>query len=314
MTNGLPLDPDPSAILAAILERDSGVEFGEEARAGFERKLARTREQGGFAAFRDHVQHLASLPSGHAELALALDLLTIKETYFLREGQQVEAYIEEAKRGAELAAKIAMPATAAYLGPGSSMSAGLQKLTIWCAGCSTGEEAYSIAILIAESRTIDLARVRIFATDISKRCVETARKGVYGPSSFRAIPKDIKNRYFMTSVDGELVRENVRATTKFACANILDPARVIGQVDAIFCRNVLIYFSQSARQEAIRIFYDHLVPGGILCLGHSESLLNVDSPFEAVSTSAGILYRRPRGTPPPPHAEPGSKGRGRRGP
>ncbi len=293
MNEGLPLDADAATLLAAILERESGIEFGEEARAGFDRKVARQRELSGHAGLREYVHYLASLPRGHAEVAAVLDALTIKETYFLREGQQVEAFIDEAKRGAELAAKAALSPTASFLSqaPGSM---GIQKLTIWCAGCSTGEEAYSIAILIAESRAVELAKVRIFASDISKRAIEVARRGVYGPSSFRAIPKDIKNRYFVASSDGELVRESVRAVTKFACANILDPERVLGQVDAIFCRNVLIYFSQRARQEAIRIFYDHLVPGGFLCLGHSESLLNADSPFEAVSTAAGILYRRPR--------------------
>ena len=292
MTQGLPLDSDPFATIAAILERESGIEFGEEAQASFDRRLSRQLLASGFRSYREYAQYLAGLPRGHADIQAVLEPLTIKETYFLREAQQVEAFIDEARRAVETAARA----------QGGSMLGGrseLQRLTIWCAGCSTGEEAYSIAILIAESRAIDLSRVRIFATDISKKAIEAARKAVYGPSSFRAIPRDIKNRYFVSQGEGDLVREIVRSTARFACANILDPERVIGQVDAIFCRNVLIYFSNAARQTAIQIFYDHLQPGGILCLGHSESLLNVESPFEPISSAAGILYRKPRATIPP---------------
>jgi chemotaxis protein methyltransferase CheR len=287
MTAELPADADPFAILAAVLQRDSGIEFGEDARATFERRLGRHLLSSGFTNYRDYARHLQGLPVGHADIQSLLDNLTIKETYFLREAQQIEAFIQEAKRAHESAAKLAQAT-------GEKRPPELQKLTIWCAGCSTGEEAYSIAILIAESRVLDLSRVRIFASDISKKSIEVARRGIYGASSFRAIPNDIKNRYFVRHAEGDLAREIVRSTTRFACANLLDPERVIGQVDAIFCRNVLIYFSQEARQRAIDIFYEHLVPGGILCLGHSESLLNAETAFEPLSTPAGILYRKPK--------------------
>jgi chemotaxis protein methyltransferase CheR len=301
MSDALPTAVDPFATMAAVLERDSGIEFGDEARSTFERRLGRHLLASGFTSYREYASHLQALPVGHPDIQAVLEHLTIKETYFLREAQQVEAFIDEAKRGVEYAVRMGLAP------PGSRPE--LQRLTIWCAGCSTGEEAYSIAILIAESRALDLSKVRIFASDISKKCVEVARRGIYGPSSFRAIPSDIKNRYFVRQGEGELVREIVRGTTRFACANLLDPGKVIGQVDAIFCRNVLIYFSQTARQEAIEIFYEHLVPGGILCLGHSESLLNAHTPFEPVSTPAGILYRKPRMLPAPDAASKAPRGR-----
>ena len=272
------LSADDFTLITQVLERYSGVVFGPEARSVLERRVQKRLGALGLATFKQYADFIDELPAHHPEIQAVLDHLTIKETYFLREQLQIETLVDE------------------VTGRRDPTKAPAARVSIWSAGCSTGEEAYSIAMVFAESRAIDMRNVRIFGSDISRKSVESARKAVYGPSAFRAMPADLRNRYFIKQADGELARDILRAPVRFACANLLDRDKmsVVGQVDAIFCRNVLIYFGEAARREALEVFYDHLGPGGILCLGHSESLLRAPSPFEPFVTPAGVLYRRPK--------------------
>lgn len=291
------LDQESFSMLARVIEKASGIEFADDARLTLGRRLAPRLAAVDVDSTFAYANLLAGLPTFHQEVQALVDLVSIKETYFMRETQQIDAFIAEVrgtshdKRGrkGDIGAASADRVGSHSTGPMPE----LRRLSIWCAGCSTGEEPYSIAIQLAEAM-VDLSKVRIFASDISRKSVEFARKATYGPSAFRAVSPDLRAKYFMRGPDGDLVREQIRSTTRFGHGNLLEPGHVIGQVDAIFCRNVLIYFSQAARRKAIDIFYETLVPGGVLCLGHSESLLNADTPFEALSTPAGILYKKRR--------------------
>jgi chemotaxis protein methyltransferase CheR len=137
--------------------------------------------------------------------------------------------------------------------------------------------------------------VRVFGSDISRRCLSHARRGVYGPSSFRTIPADFRRRYFVDRADGAHVADDLRSVCQFGHLNLLDTPRssVVGRVDVIFCRNVLIYFDDLARRRTIEMFYERLLPGGYLLLGHSESLLNVSTAFELVHLREDLVYRKP---------------------
>ncbi len=267
------------ALITEVLGRHSGIEFGPETRSALERRILKRVGALGLDSFAGYAKYIDSLPADHAEIQNAIEQVTIKETYFLRESLQIEALVAELSGRKDV----------------SRARTELTRLNLWSAGCATGEEAYSIAMVLAESHAIDMRSVRIIGTDLSKTSIETARKAVYAHSSFRAMPADLRNRYFIKQPDGDLVRDILRGTVRFACSNILERERSIlgGQFDAIFCRNVLIYFGEAARQTALDVFYEHLAPGGILCLGHSESLLRSTTPFEPFSTRAGILYRRP---------------------
>ncbi|MET0286251.1 MAG: CheR family methyltransferase, partial [Polyangiales bacterium] len=129
--------------------------------------------------------------------------------------------------------------------------------------------------------------------DISRRVLTVARRGSYGPSSFRSMPESYRN-YFVETAEGRTVRPDIRAMCSFAHLNLLEQARysVVGTVDAIFCRNVLIYFDTASRRKVIEGFYERLTPGGFLFLGHSESLLNVSTAFELVHLSADLVYQK----------------------
>src|SRR5262249_15839422 len=129
----------------------------------------------------------------------------------------------------------------------------------------------------------------------SRRCVAAARRGVYGPSSFRATPSEFRRRYFVEGPDGMHVSDELRGMCQFGHLNLLDVSRasVVGRVDVIFCPNVLISFDWASRRRVIEMSYERLLPGGFLLLGHSESLLNISTAFELVHLSEDLVYRKP---------------------
>jgi chemotaxis protein methyltransferase CheR len=177
-----------------------------------------------------------------------------------------------------------------------------RRVRIWSAGCSTGEEAYTIAILLLESglfagrRDEDGWDVRVYGSDLSKQCITAARRGVYGPSSFRSTEIAVRDKWF--TEEGEnawSVAAEARALCHFGQMNLLDEERthLVGRCDIIFCRNVLLYFDAGVRRRVISMFYDRLVPGGVLLLGHAESLLNVSTAFELLHLQEDLVYRKP---------------------
>ena len=172
-----------------------------------------------------------------------------------------------------------------------------RRLTLWSAGCSTGEEAYTVAMLVLQSALFEGWDVKVFGSDISKRCITAARRAVYGPSSFRSTTPEAKRAFFVEQRDGFHVLDRVRALCHFGSMNLLDAerTRLLGRVDAIFCRNVLIYFDAHARRRTIDMFHERLYPGGVLLLGHSESLLNVTTAFELLHLREDLVYRKPSG-------------------
>jgi chemotaxis protein methyltransferase CheR len=125
--------------------------------------------------------------------------------------------------------------------------------------------------------------------------VTAARRGVYGEASFRATPEEIRRAFFRDGPEGWSVADATREVCHFGQMNLLDQdrPRLIGNVDAVFCRNVLIYFDARSRKAAIERLYERLYPGGVLLLGHSESLLNVSTAFELLHLKDDLVYRKP---------------------
>jgi chemotaxis protein methyltransferase CheR len=273
------LDAGDFRLLRELFAEASGLAFGPESRSVLERRLRERLVALGLSSFGEYYQLLRFQERGRAELEEALDLITINETYFFRENYQLRAYRTEILPMLPQAGK------------------GTERLSVWSAGCSTGEEVYSIAMVTRESGLFLPSDrcVRIFGSDISRRCVAAARRGIYGPSSFRAMPVEMRKKYFVERADGAHVVDELRTWCHFGHLNLLDRTRasVVGRVDVIFCRNVLIYFDEAVRRKVIEMFYDRLLPGGFLLLGHSESLLNVSTAFELVHLKDDLVYRKP---------------------
>jgi len=266
-------------MIAEFLRASCGLHFGLESRYLLERRLARRCAELGVRSFTSYHYALRSDATGDGELAWAIDHLTTNETYFLRERRQLEALIGEivpsllARRG----------------GPGGS------PVSVWSAGCSSGEEPYSIVLMALEAGLQPGRDLRVYASDISRQMLHKARRGVYRESSFRQMDAWLRDKYFVAKDGGHRISDEIKKHVHFAHMNLLDESRsaLLGSLDVILCRNVIIYFDLETKRRVVRTFHQKLRPGGYLLLGHSESLINLSTDFELKHLRHDMVYRRP---------------------
>src|SRR5216683_5488709 len=166
-------------------------------------------------------------------------------------------------------------------------------LRVWSAGCSTGEEPYSIAITIADSLSFaDAWNVEILATDVGKLALKNAEKGIYSGRSLGSVNEKQLAAHFTKLENKFHVKPRLKKMISFAPMNLAAPVYV-GRMDLIFCMNVLIYFTEERRRALVQRFYEALEPGGYLFLGHSESISKMPVKFQAIVLGDCILYRKP---------------------
>ncbi len=166
-------------------------------------------------------------------------------------------------------------------------------LRIWSAGCSTGEEPYSIAITVTDSlKFAEAWEIEILATDISRRALRHAERGHYAKRSLQGVEPRHVDMHFESTKHGYQVKQRTRRMISFAQMNLAE-APYVGKLDCIFCMNVLMYFSEERRLQILRRFYDALEPGGFFVLGHSETLSNLPMKFESVVLGDCRIYRKP---------------------
>ena len=166
-------------------------------------------------------------------------------------------------------------------------------LRIWSAGCSTGEEPYSIAITVLDAlKFAEAWEIEILATDVSRRALRHAQRGIYSKRTLESVSAVQVENCFTATKQGFQVRPRVRRMISFAQMNLAESVYV-GKFDCIFCMNVLMYFSDDRRLAILRRFYDALEPGGYFLLGHAETLTNVPVKFEPVVFDDCRLYRKP---------------------
>jgi len=168
-----------------------------------------------------------------------------------------------------------------------------RSLRIWSAGCSTGEEPYSIAISVADALSFsDAWNVEILATDIGRNALAIAERAIYAGRSIASVTERQLAAHFQPAEGGQEVRPRLRKMVSFVHMN-LNNAVYVGKMDVIFCMNVLIYFSEARRRDLVQHFYSALEPGGYLFLGHSESISKMPVKFQAIVLNDCILYRKP---------------------
>ncbi len=229
------------------------------------------------SSFADYCRFLRFGEGCEEELHHALELITSGETYFFRHEQQLD-----------LLATVILPALAAR-------NARSRRLSIWSAGCSTGEEVYTLAMLAQETGLFRGWNLCVMGGDLCRGRIAVARAGVYQQSAFRTTSAQRRATFFRKAGDGEQVEAEIRKLCRFRPMNLLDEAALawIGRVDLALCRNVLLYLEPSARQKVVANLHSRLMPGGYLLLGHAEALhtVNPDLPWNALPHD--LAFQRP---------------------
>ena len=266
--------------LAEFLYRRTGMVFTESKRYFVERRIAERMAATASVRFSDYFGYLRS--EAHGEVEHLINAFTVNETYFYREDHQLECLSKDLLRERTL-----------FKPPGET-------IRIWSAPCSTGEEPYSIAIWLLENWPLaDTYNIEIVGSDIDTRVLEAAAEGVFGKRALMRLSPKLITRYF-DPLDGDRWRilEDLRLSVRFSRVNLMHAreTRIEGKFDVIFCRNVLIYFDDESRRIAAENLYDSLLPGGYICLGHTESMSRISPLFEVCRFSNAIVYRRPRET------------------
>ncbi len=263
-------------LLSDLIQTRFGLLFDGGRRDILDSRLRSRIRDLGLRSLRDYYLHLRSHPDREAELGRLASLITNNETYFFRETQQFDILIR-------------------HVLPPLKPSLGDRPLKVLCAGCSSGDEAYSLVITL-QNAGLDTAGItwEIDAHDVDSEQIARGREALYDQSSLRACNSENRRRYF-TPVDGSFrLKDRHRQGVRFYETNLVSPNRMLGHgvYDVILCRNMLIYFAPPAFTSVIDLFAQALRPGGYLMLGHSESLLDRSTPFAPVLLEGSVVYRR----------------------
>lgn len=272
------LSPDIFRLIRDFLSDTCGIYFDDKMKYKLEERLNRRLKLYHMKDFREYYRFLRYSEKRNDELREIMDILTVNETYFFREQEQLAAFSKE------------------ILPELKEKNKDKKKINIWSAGCSTGEEPYTIAMLILEDGGFNGWKINILGTDISERVLKVAREGVYKKNSFRTTSLYFINAYFQKQLnEDQKISDKVKRLATFSHLNLFDPLKIkfIGEMDVIFCRNVFIYFNRDARKKAIENFYEILVEGGYLLLGHAESLINISTAFRLQHLKNDIVYQKP---------------------
>ncbi len=262
--------------IAGIFHSDHRLRFLED-------RCGRRMKELHVASLRDYLDCISVKPGHQAELVALLNEITVGETYFFRNEPQLEGLH-----------KVILPKIVATQSKVAS-----RRLRIWSAGCSTGEEPYTLAIMLLEEAKglLEGWNFDIQAIDLNEHSVAHAQRGVYGEYSTRHLTPHIRAKYFVEE-DGQLsVGNQVRARVTIQRLNLLDDNRMTSMsgFDIIFCCNVLIYFDAASKSRVIQHFYNNLLPHGYLFLGHAESLFGINDAFQLVHLPSTTAYAKGTG-------------------
>ena len=267
--------------VAALIKEQCGINIVFGKKALLEGRLRKRVRALGFPTCSDYCDFLFSSSGREQELAAMIDAITTNTTNFFREPLHFTFLVNSA-----------LPELIRMNGAGTT-----RKLNVWSAACSTGEEPYTLAMVISEfASTLPRFDWGILATDLSSKVLETAKMGVFRNEQIEPIPMKLRMKYLLKSrfADSESVRmtPEIRDRIAFRRLNLMSGvAKLKDEMDVIFCRNVIIYFDRPTQERIVCSLYDRLIPGGYLFMGHAESLMHI--PLQMTYESASI-YRKTR--------------------
>jgi len=262
-----------------LVYQETGMYFPDDKRYYFENRFKRRMDSLGMRDFNQYYSYLSKRENKREEFLKLMNELTINETSFFRNKPHFKA-LED----------IILPEIAEKY-----KDKAVKKLKIWSAGCSSGEEAYTIAMIINEMKHVFNGwMIEIVGTDISERVLNIARKGVYKEYAVKSMPELYKNKYLTFENGVYKVKDELKKNIKFSNVNLNNDMSMLFMkgFDIIFCKNVLIYFDLTSKKRVIQHFFNALNVGGYLFIGFSESLFGVDNRLKLVHFTGGMAYRK----------------------
>ncbi|MES9996485.1 CheR family methyltransferase [Desulfovibrio aminophilus] len=266
--------------LRDFIYQRSGIWVDEKRKYLFENRFHKRLATLGLKSFDEYIKLLKYDPRSQEEMKSLWEIITTNETSFFRDIKQLESF-----QNVILAEVLA-----------EQRKKGKFDLNIWSAGCSSGEEPYTLAMIISDSLGLELPkwRVTITAVDLSPAMVAKAKEAVYGEYSFKTTTEAQKKKYFVPAGTDLKVKPEIARMVNFQQMNLNDDAAVrrVPKSQIVFCRNVIIYFDEAMRTKVARAFYDNLLPGGYLLLGHSETLHKISTAFRPKFIPGAMAYRK----------------------
>lgn len=257
--------------------RKTGISFEEAKRYFVDKRILERMKAMGSPSFRSYFSLMRFQASGE-ELQLLTNLMTVNETYFLREEYQFLALINSILPEILTRKKNSEP------------------IRIWCMPSSSGEEPYSLAMYLLERWPgIQNRDVQLIASDINTAILQKARTGLFSERSIQHVPSSWLQKYFTQVGEEYQICDELRQAVEFTQVNLTDPesTRSYRDFDVVFCRNLLIYFDDVSRKTAAETIFDVLKPGGYVCLGHSESMSRISPLFKIYKCPEAIVYQKP---------------------
>lgn len=249
--------------LVQFVKKNYGIDLSKKMQLIMGR-LSNTILAMGYTSFTEYIDHITT-SKNPTDMEVLLNKLTTNYTYFMREESHFKFFQETI-----------LP----YL-----LSTKKNKvLSIWSAGCSSGEEPYTLSMIIKETLGAQAALwdTRVLATDISQNVLKTAKEGIYNEESLKNLSPSWKSKYFVKTEEKGMyaVAPAIKSNVIFQTFNLMNPIQFRLKFDVIFCRNVMIYFDQSTKDGLVQRFYDATVPGGYLLIGHSETINKDKTPYK----------------------------------
>jgi chemotaxis protein methyltransferase CheR len=268
----VPLPLGAFLLLRDLIRDRLGVWFEEDRRDLLATKLSDRLVELGLRSFLDYYYRLKYAPGADDEWPWLTDALSVQETYFWREPDQIRTLVD-----------VLVP---------QHVAAGLGPIRIWSAACATGEEPLTVAMALCEAGWFGRADIELWASDVSPAALEKAAAGVYRERSFRALPAALREKYFFPVEGGWRVDPGLHARIRFRQANLLNPdeTALLESSRYVFCRNVFIYFSPATIAEVVSRFADRMSRPAYLFVGVSESLLRVRTTFELEQVGGVYVY------------------------
>ena len=267
-------------LLREFIHERFGLFFEENQRSSLRSRLAGRLSGLGLSSFEDYYRYLRFGPQRVEEEARMISHLTNNETYFFRESAQLQVFGDVVLRTVKE----------------RKARTGDRTLRVLSVGCSTGEEALTLAMIVYDSGQFFWGwDVKIVGVDVDPEALGKAGRGVYHPNSFRAMTAAATDRHFVKVPTGMQAKDVLRRMVTLRQGNLLEATSYegLGLVDVVFCRNVLIYFSDATTLRAVRLFHDVLEPGGYLFLGHAESLSRITDTFTPIRFQGAMVYQKP---------------------